>query len=85
MVVQQVAVVAVGVEYQMLQNLAVIVAGQAVALMIQMGQRYSEQELPVVLQTHWMKQSYLAGEVIQTDLWVKFDDKKESIDQHFLA
>ena len=52
MVVQQVAVVAVGVEYQMLQNLAVIVAGQAVALMIQMGQRYSEQELPVVLQTH---------------------------------
>lgn len=51
-VVPQVVVVAVGVEYQMLQNLAVIVAGQAVALMIQMGQRYSEQEPLVGLQTH---------------------------------
>ena len=52
MVVPQVVVVAVGVEYQMLQNLAVIVAGQAVALMIQTGQRYSEREPLVGLQTH---------------------------------
>lgn len=51
MVVLQVVVVAVGVEYQMLQNLAVIVAGQVVARMIQMGQRCSEQEPLVGLQT----------------------------------
>lgn len=66
--VQQVAVVvAVVVKYQMLQILAVPVE-QVETPSIQMGQMYSEQGLPVVLQMHWMKQSHLAVAEIRTGL-----------------
>lgn len=64
---EQQAAVAAGVECQMLQTLAGLVE-LAVALLIQMGQTYSEQELLVDLQTHWILQNHPAVEVIQTDL-----------------
>ena len=64
---EQQAAVAAGVGCQMPQTLAGLVE-LAVALLTQMGQRNSEQELLVDLQMHWIPQNHLAVEVIQTDL-----------------